>query len=70
VKPSLNYLTQSNKGQIGLSLWASDDAGKTMVTTTFWLFPKDAASIAKMLQREVEAQPRAVSASDLGLEAA
>lgn len=65
---AVSYLTQPLRGKIGLSMWYSDKKCHTTVTTTFWLDPRDAEGIAKMLLGQVDSLPRAVEASDLGLE--
>lgn len=64
---AVSYLTQTLRGQIGLSMWYSGKDCHTTVTTTFWLDPRDAEGIARMLLKEVDALPRVVEASDLGL---
>jgi hypothetical protein len=64
----VSYLVQSLRGKIGLSMWYSGKDCHTTVTTTFWLDPRDAEGIARMLLREVDSLPRMVEASDFGLE--
>jgi len=63
----VSFLTQAHNGKIGLSIYHSGDDDKTVVSTTYWLAPNDAAGLAVILLREVEALPRVAEASDLGL---